>query len=140
MPFLPDLPETGTPEPKPKGWWTMPKRSSDSAKIFYPEYDREKVLKIIRNSLPQLLKVLPVKLVVLFGSYAKGNFTAFSDIDLLVVYEDPIREDAYKIVKKTIKLRGLEPHVYSLSEYKQIETTIAKMIENGVVVYRKEDI
>ncbi|AIY87681.1 MULTISPECIES: nucleotidyltransferase domain-containing protein [unclassified Thermotoga] len=118
----------------------MPKRSSDSAKIFYPEYDREKVLKIIRNSLPQLLKVLPVKLVVLFGSYAKGNFTAFSDIDLLVVYEDPIREDAYKIVKKTIKLRGLEPHVYSLSEYKQIETTIAKMIENGVVVYRKEDI
>jgi hypothetical protein len=118
----------------------MLKRSSDSAKIFYPEYDREKVLEIIRNSLPQLLKVLPVKLVVLFGSYAKGNFTSFSDIDLLVVYEDPIREDAYKMVKKTIRLKGLEPHVYSLSEYKQIEETIAKMIENGVVVYRKEDL
>ncbi|KAF2959889.1 nucleotidyltransferase domain-containing protein [Thermotoga sp. 38H-to] len=118
----------------------MPKRSSGSAKIFYPEYDREKVLEIIRNSLPQLLKVLPVKLVVLFGSYAKGNFTAFSDIDLLVVYDDPIKEDAYKIVKRTIKLRGLEPHVYSLSEYKQIEKTVEKMIENGVVVYRKEDI
>lgn len=108
--------------------------------IFYPEYDKEKVLEIVRNSLPQLLKVLPVKLVVLFGSYARGNFTAFSDIDLLVVYEDSIREDAYKMVKKTIKLKGLEPHVYSLSEYKQIENTITKMIEDGVVVYRKEDI
>ncbi|KAF2957096.1 MAG: nucleotidyltransferase domain-containing protein [Thermotoga caldifontis] len=118
----------------------MPRRSSGSARIFYPEYDKEKVLEIIRNSLPQLLKVLPVRLVVLFGSYARGNFTAFSDIDLLVVYDDPIREDAYKMVKKTIRLKGLEPHVYSLSEYKQIEKTIAKMIENGVVVYRKEDI
>lgn len=118
----------------------MPKRSSGSVRIFYPEYDREKVLEIIRNSLPQLLKVLPVRLVVLFGSYAKGNFTAFSDVDLLVVYSDPIREDAYKTVKKTIKLKGLEPHVYSLSEYKQIEKTIAKMIEDGVVVYRKEGI
>lgn len=118
----------------------MPRRSSGSVRIFYPEYDKEKVLEIIRNSLPQLLKVLPVRLVVLFGSYARGNFTAFSDIDLLVVYDDPIREDAYKMVKKTIRLKGLEPHVYSLSEYKQIEKTIAKMIENGVVVYRKEDI
>ncbi|MGB9821356.1 MAG: nucleotidyltransferase domain-containing protein [Pseudothermotoga sp.] len=116
----------------------MPKRSSGSVRIFYPEYNKEKVLEIIRNSLLQLLKVLPVKLVVLFGSYAKGNFTVFSDVDLLVVYDDPIREDAYKIVKKTIRLKGLEPHVYSLSEYKQIEKTIAKMIENGVVVYKEE--
>jgi len=107
-------------------------------RIFYPEYNKEKVLEIIRNSLLQLLKVLPVKLVVLFGSYAKGNFTVFSDVDLLVVYDDPIREDAYKIVKKTIRLKSLEPHVYSLSEYKQIEKTIAKMIENGVVVYKEE--
>jgi len=118
----------------------MLKRSSGSAKIFYPEYNREKVLEIIRNSLPQLLKKLPVRLVVLFGSYAKGNFTAFSDVDLLVVYEDPFREDAYKIVKRTIKLKGLEPHVYSLSEYKQMEKTISKMIEGGVVVYRREDV
>jgi predicted nucleotidyltransferase len=74
--------------------------------------------------------------VVLFASHAKRKITAFSDIDLLVVYDDPIREDAYKIVKKTIKLRGLEPHVYSLSEYKQMEKTISKMIEGGVVVYK----
>ncbi|PLV56744.1 nucleotidyltransferase family protein [Thermotoga sp. SG1] len=115
----------------------MPKRSSGSAKIFYPEYNKEKILEIIRKSLPQLLKELPVRLVVFFGSYAKGNFTAFSDVDLLVVYEDPFREDAYKIVKKTIKLKGLEPHVYSLNEYKQMEKIISKMVEGGVVVYKR---
>ena len=109
-------------------------------KIFYPEYDKEKVLEIIRSSIPELLKKLPVKLVVLFGSYAKGNYTAFSDIDILVVYEGPIREDAYKIVKRTIKLKGLEPHVYSLEEYRQMEKVIAKMTEGGVVVFGKEDL
>jgi len=91
---------------------------------------------LVKNGLPQLLKELPVVLVVLFGSYAKGNFTAFSDVDLLVVYKGPVREDAFKIVKKAMKIKGLEPHVYSLNEYKQMEDTIKKMIEDGVVVFK----
>lgn len=91
---------------------------------------------MVKNGLPQLLKELPVVLVVLFGSYAKGNFTAFSDVDLLVVYKGPVREDAFKIVKKAMKIKGLEPHVYSLNEYKQMEDTIKKMIEDGVVVFK----
>ena len=91
---------------------------------------------MVKNGLPQLLKELPIVLVVLFGSYAKGNFTAFSDVDLLVVYKGPVREDAFKIVKKAMKIKGLEPHVYSLNEYKQMEDTIKKMIEDGVVVFK----
>ncbi|PMQ01208.1 MAG: hypothetical protein CBR30_06820 [Dictyoglomus sp. NZ13-RE01] len=115
----------------------MQKKLSSSVKIFYPQYSKEEVLEKIREALPQLSENLPLVLVVLFGSYAKGNFTAFSDIDLLVVYEDPIREDAFKIVKKSIRLRGLEPHVYSLSEFKEMENTISKMIENGVIILDK---
>jgi len=70
----------------------------------------------------------------------KGNFTAFSDVDLLVVYDDPIREDAYKTVKKTIRLKGLEPHVYFLSEYKQIGIYRTGSINSCVFIeHRKED-
>lgn len=115
----------------------MRKKSSNFVKIFYPKYSRTEVLEKIKESLSPLLESLPVILVVLFGSYAKGNFTAFSDIDLLIVYEDPLRDDAYKIIKKTIKLKGLEPHVYSLSEYREMESTIKKMIENGIVIFKK---
>jgi predicted nucleotidyltransferase len=42
--------------------------------------------------------------VVLFGSYAKENYTVASDIDLLVVYRSNGEKDAYAIVKKIIGL------------------------------------
>ncbi len=106
-------------------------------KIFYPEYTRKEVVEKIKEAVPKLKEKLPIVYVVLFGSYAKGNYTAFSDIDLLVVYEDPPVEDAYKIVRKTIDLRGLEPHVYSMSEYEKVRDVIDKMTESGVVIFKR---
>ena len=106
-------------------------------KIFYPEYSRREVIEKIKEAMPKLREKLPVVRVVLFGSYAKGNFTAFSDIDLLVVYEDPPLEDAYKIVRKTIDLKRLEPHVYSLSEYEKVKDVVDKMTENGIVIFER---
>jgi hypothetical protein len=34
-------------------------------------------------------------------------------VDLLVVYDGEKREDAYALVKKTLDILGLEPHVYT---------------------------
>ncbi|WP_041623442.1 nucleotidyltransferase family protein [Spirochaeta thermophila] len=112
----------------------MPRKSSSTVKVFYPRYSREEVLHHIRASLPLLREALPVLSVVLFGSYAKGTNTAFSDIDLLVVYQDPPRQDAYTLVKRSIPLRGLEPHVYARSEYEQVNDVVERMIEGGVRV------
>ena len=91
----------------------MPSKSFGSVKIFSPRYSREEVVQLLKERLPELAKALPLRRVVLFGSYARGNFTAFSDIDLLVVYADPHRSDAYGLVKKTLNLLGLQPHVLS---------------------------
>jgi len=46
--------------------------------------------------LDELKERLYLLLVVLFGSYAKGNYTVASDVDLLVVYDGEKREDATK--------------------------------------------
>jgi predicted nucleotidyltransferase len=73
--------------------------------------------------------------VVLFGSYARGNYTAASDIDLLVVYSGEKRDDAYAITKKSIAVPGLEPHVYMVEEYEQLKATIDRMTEGGVVLF-----
>ncbi|MCS7193201.1 MAG: nucleotidyltransferase domain-containing protein [Armatimonadetes bacterium] len=94
-------------------------------------------MEILGEGLRKLAEVLPVKLAVLFGSWAKGRATAFSDIDLLVIYSDPPREDAYKIVRKILNVRGLEPHVYSENEAKQIENTIRRMITDGIVLFNE---
>lgn len=112
----------------------MQKESSNSVRIFYPEFDREYLIRKISEGLPKLKERLLLKLVVLFGSYARGNHTVASDVDLLVVYKDTPREDAYSLVKKTLDLNRLEPHVYSLREYEEMKETIEKMIKGGVVL------
>ena len=100
-----------TPVQKRKGWSSMPQRSSGSVKVFYPPWTREALLVRLREGVAALRQVLPLVRVVLFGSYARGRQTVASDIDLLVVYAGAVRGDAYALVRHTLDLRRLEPHV-----------------------------
>ncbi len=95
------------------------------------------MLRAISEGLPRLKQTLPVKLLVLFGSYARGNYTARSDVDLLVVYDGPARDDDYKLVRKTLTIRGLEPHVYSQEEYVQSKVVLDSIIAKGMVLYQE---
>ena len=78
----------------------MPKVLSGSVKVFYPNYSLSELVKALRDGVQELAEVLGVRRVVLFGSWAKSRQTAFSDIDLMVIYAGPHREDAYGLVKK----------------------------------------
>jgi len=106
--------------------------SSGSVKVFYPRYRQEELVALLRERLPALATVLPLKRVVLFGSWARGKATAFSDIDLLVIYADPPREDAYMLVRRVLSLRGLEPHVYAEQQAEQVKETLTRMTEDGI--------
>lgn len=79
-------------------------------------------------------------MVVLFGSYAKGNYTAGSDVDLLVVCKGEKRDDAFSLVKKVLSIPRLEPHVYTEDEYRQMEETLAKMIAGGIVLFPGKEV
>ena len=114
----------------------MQRKSSDSVRVFYPKFNREKLIQTIRERLEDLNQKLPLLLVVLFGSYAKGNYTVASDADLLVVYRGKKRKDAYATLKRTLGIPRLEPHVYSDSEYEKMKKTIKKMIKNGIVLFQ----
>ena len=110
-------------------------RSSSSVRVFYPRFNRDQLIRLIGERVPFLQDKLPLWLVVLFGSYARGNYTVASDIDLLVVYAGEKRDDAFAVVKKTIALSGLEPHVYTEEEYDRLKPTLDRMIEGGVVLF-----
>ncbi len=112
----------------------MPRKSSSSVKVFYPPFSRAELITLLRQRVTVLRERLPLRRVVLFGSYAQGRQTAASDIDLLVVYAGPPREDAYALVKRTLGVRRLEPHVYTEEEYKQVKATLEQMIEGGVPI------
>ena len=112
----------------------MLKRSCGSVKVFYPPFSREELLALLRQRVPASQEKLPLKRVVLFGSYAKGRQTAASDIDLLVVYAGAPREDSYALVKRTLNIRRLEPHVYAEAEYAQVKATVERMARDGIPI------
>jgi predicted nucleotidyltransferase len=110
----------------------MPTPSSGSLRVFYPRLNREELVAELRRQLPALEAVLPLTRVVLFGSWAGGRATAFSDVDLLVVYAGAAREDANRLIRGTLKLRGLEPHVYTDEEATALRPTIDRMTRDGI--------
>ncbi len=101
----------------------MLRRSSSSVRIFYPEHTKEEIISKMKSYIAELRSHLPIRLVVLFGSYAEERHTAASDIDILVVYDDPKREDAHKLVIDIIDLPRLEPHIYTTKEYERMKNS-----------------
>ncbi len=116
----------------------MQKRSSGSVRIFYPKLRRAEVVSALQARIPLLAQQLPVRKVVLFGSYAKGNYTVGSDIDVLIVYAGEARPDAYALVKRILALPRLEPHLYIQAEYQALSETLEKMTRDGIVLYEAE--
>jgi len=108
---------------------------SSSVKVFWPKLSTAEVVAALKGKMGELRLRLPVTLVVLFGSYAKGNYTVASDIDLLVVYAGHAREDAFGVVKTTLALQGTEPHVYSEEEHRALRPTLDRMTEGGIRIY-----
>ena len=117
----------------------MPKELSSSVKVFYPSYKRSQLVEVLKERLPLLATVLPLKRVVLFGSWAIGRETAFSDIDLMVIYAGPPRDGAYKLVRKYLNLRGLEPHVFSDEEFEKLKPTLERMTREGIILFTRAD-
>jgi predicted nucleotidyltransferase len=113
----------------------MQKESSSSVRIFYPRFNRGEVILKLKDKLRGLAKELPLRLVVLFGSYAQGKYTVASDIDILVVYKGEERSDAFRIVKRSLDIPLLEPHVYSEDEYRRLKECIDRMTADGVTLF-----
>ena len=89
-------------------------------RVTYPAITRDELIERLRELSKELQKALPLTRVILFGSYASNRYTAASDIDLIVVYEDPERHEAYATVANRLRLPRLEPRVYTESQYQAL--------------------
>ncbi|MCX7622824.1 MAG: nucleotidyltransferase domain-containing protein [Thermomicrobium sp.] len=107
-------------------------------RVSWPELTREELLARLRKAVAALAERLPLERVVLFGSWASGRATVASDVDVLVVYADPPREDAFRVVWHTLVAAGVprpEPHVYAASEAAKLAPTLTAMTRHGVVLF-----
>ena len=87
----------------------------------------------------QSVIIFSLSLVVLFGSYAKGNYTVASDVDFLVVYEGEGKKETYAIVKTALDIPNVEFHVYTEKEYKEMKDTVKRMTKEGVILFQKKE-
>ena len=63
----------------------------------------------------ELKRKLDLKLVILFGSLAKGSWTESSDIDLLIVAEDLSDDPGENFIR--LKRPGIDPHGFSVKRF-----------------------
>jgi len=104
-------------------------------RVFFPRLGRAELIRRLREHMVLLDQVLPLLQVVLFGSYARGDYTVSSDVDLLVVYRGQPREDAFALTKKALDVPGLEPHVYAEGEFERAKDRIQRMTQGVVVLF-----
>jgi len=115
------------------------KKSYGSVKIFWVNKD------LLIKKLKKCIKVLAdkrkeVEKIILFGSFAKNNFTAFSDIDLVFIVSESEerfidRSSIYMNFFKDINL-DLEIFVYTTQEAKKLDIPLLKTaLKTGKVLY-----
>lgn len=96
----------------------MQRRSSSSAGVKFHKLDYERVLEVLRRYAENLVSEGRARAVILVGSLAHGDYTAYSDADVIVVVdraaERPIDRLA-EYIDPTLPI-DIKPRVYTRSE------------------------
>jgi predicted nucleotidyltransferase len=93
---------------------------------------------IVKEYANLVMKELKVSEMYLYGSYAKGTFSADSDIDIAVVGEnfigDPV-EDMLKLmrIRRKVDMR-IEPHPFKSSDFELSNPYIQEILKTGIKI------
>lgn len=95
------------------------------------------------RELVERLRSYGIRLITLFGSRARGDYTENSDVDVLVVADEFPRDprEAYAIVAKLADPKVVPTCFNTESFVKKLEnesTMIMEVLEDGKVVYADE--
>ncbi|MCX8193692.1 MAG: nucleotidyltransferase domain-containing protein [Nitrososphaeria archaeon] len=100
----------------------MQEKSSSSVGVKVFKLDYSYVLREVKKYAEKIVGRGLAKLVVLFGSLAKGTYTPFSDIDILIVVEDLTKNPLERIpiyIDPKLPL-DVEPRVFTVEEFFKI--------------------
>ncbi len=95
------------------------------------------------EQLVEQLKALGACRVILFGSLAQGKVSLFSDIDLLVLFEQerPARELTRWVYQKIHAREGVDILAYNVDRFSQVahRPFFRKVLQEGKVLYERPD-
>ena len=101
--------------------------------------------KIVKRFINLIIKTFNLKKVIIFGSFARGDYHKGSDLDLIIVGE--FKERFIDRIGKIIELNDtnleIDAMVYTEEEFqkmiKERRPFIEQALEEGIVVYEKRD-
>ena len=100
---------------------------------------KEDIANAIRKEYPHLAATYGVSRIGLFGSFAKGNPTEASDVDIVVEFERPIGFAFIELAEYLERLLGRDVDVLTPAGIQGIRVEhIAKSIEESVVYVSQE--
>jgi len=116
------------------------------SEICWPDnfIDRE-TNKIVKRFLNLIIKKFNLKKIIVFGSFARGDYHKGSDLDLVIVGE--FKERFIDRIGKIIELNDsdlvIEAMVYTEEEFQKMiqerRPFIEQVLEEGIVVYEKKE-
>ncbi len=90
----------------------------------------------------ELSKIDDLKAIILYGSMARGDYTAKSDIDLLILTTKS--ETSFEIQDRVISLeleKNIQPTIRTLNELKQTDSGLVQnILLEGKILYLEEPI
>ena len=90
----------------------------------------------IKNIIIPLVSPYPIRRVILFGSYARGNATVGSDVDLIIDSEGQLSGfDYFGIAGMIMKKMPIEVDVFELREINKPSLMFENINNEGVVIY-----
>ncbi len=111
----------------------MQRRSLNSAGVRLFKLDYSRVLRMLKEYAQRCINN-GAETVILVGSLAKGNYTAFSDADVIIIVsesrERPI-DRAARYIDPTLPI-DVEPRVYTREEIIRLAEDRAKLVEELV--------
>ena len=117
----------------------MLKRLSNSVRIYYPKLDKDKLVSFLKQRAENLSKQLPIKTIVLFGSYATRRYTAASDVDVLAVVYGQYK-GLYQKIHEGLGISNLQLHLYTVDEYGKLKKNSPSFVREikakGILIFQ----
>lgn len=96
--------------------------------------NKNEIIKLLRQELPELTKKYGVSRIGLFGSYATDSFTDESDIDLIVELSNPIGFEFFDLISHLENLLGKKIDLLTAEGVKNIrQKEISSSIERNAI-------
>jgi predicted nucleotidyltransferase len=116
------------------------------SELYWPDnFINRKSNKIVKRFINLIIKKFNLKKIIIFGSFARGDYHKGSDLDLIIIGE--FKERFIDRIGKIVELNNsdleIDAMVYTEEEFqkmiKERRPFIEQALEEGIVVYEKRN-